>query len=134
MNLGNNISISKSSINVDSNSGKIIKTNIIQKVSNDYFESFEKEKDSKNIEELENDKNKLNNLLTKDLINKMTDISPIPTKNLPQKKKLRKYYSKKKKNHLMKRIKMIFLQMKKKILMMTAATSKISSLKMKLTM
>ena len=27
----------------------------------------------------------------KDLINKMTDISPIPTKNLPQKKKLRKY-------------------------------------------
>ena len=87
MNLGNNISISKSSINIDSNSGKIIKTNIIQKVSNDYFESFEKEKDSKNIEELENDKNKLNNLLTKDLINKMTDISPIPTKNLPQKKR-----------------------------------------------
>ena len=89
MNLGNNISISKSSINVDSNSGKIIKTNIIQKVSNDYFESFEKEKDSKNIEELENDKNKLNNLLTKDLINKMTDISPIPTKNLPQKKEIK---------------------------------------------
>jgi hypothetical protein len=72
-------------------SGKIINVNNNQQELYDFYEQPEKEnqKDSITEEDLGNGK-KIVDFLTKDLINKMTLISPIPQQNLPQKKKLLK--------------------------------------------
>ena len=85
----NNIQLHQNdSTNLNSKSGKIIDSNDNQQESYDFYAPLdkEKEKDNASIEELENDKKDINDLLTKDLINKMTLISPIPKQNLPKKK------------------------------------------------
>ena len=74
--------------NINSISGKMINPNNNIQDSYDFYEQTEKEKDKINesIDDLENDKEKLNDLLPVELMNKMTLISPIPQHNLPQKK------------------------------------------------
>ena len=70
-------------------SGKIININNNKKELYDFYEQSEKEKGKDNaIEEDLGNENKIADILTKDLINKMTLISPIPQQNLPQKKKI----------------------------------------------
>ena len=68
-------------------SGKIININNNQQELYDFYDQSEKEKEKDSIteEDLGNGK-KIVDFLTKDLINKMTLISPIPQQNLPQKK------------------------------------------------
>ena len=84
-----NISSNKDSQNQNSISGKIINMNNNQQVTYDFYEPLEmekeKEKDNTIEEELKADNKKLDDFLTKELINKMTLISPIPQKNLPNK-------------------------------------------------
>ena len=85
----NNIQLQPNdSTNINSKSGKIIDSNENQHESYDFYAPLgkEKEKGNESVEELENDKKDINDLLTKDLINKMTLISPIPKQNLPKKK------------------------------------------------
>ena len=84
----NNIQIqSNEPANPNSKTGKIIDNYNIQQESYDFYDPSEKEKEKDNSgEDFDNDKKDINDLLTKDLINKMTLISPIPKQNLPKKK------------------------------------------------
>ena len=74
------------SINQKIKSGS--KKDITNKPQNscDFSASLEKEKSNISLEETDNYKKDLNYLLTKDLINNMKLISPIPKQNLPKKK------------------------------------------------
>ena len=90
----NNIKDNKIPHNNDSTnqnfiSGKIININNNQQELYDFYNPSEKEKEKNSVieEDLGNDKN-IADILTKDLINKMTLISPIPQQNLPIKKKI----------------------------------------------
>ena len=81
----NQVPLNIDPLNQNSLSGKIINMNNSQQELFDFYESSEKEKEKDSVieEELGNDK-KMFDFLTKDLINKMTLISPIPKQNLPQ--------------------------------------------------
>ena len=82
----NQVPLNIDPLNQNSLSGKIINMNNSQQELFDFYESSEKEKEKDSVieEELGNDK-KMFDFLTKDLINKMTLISPIPKQKLPQK-------------------------------------------------
>ena len=89
----NQVPLNIDPLNQNSLSGKIINMNNSQQELFDFYESSEKEKEKDSVieEELGNDK-KMFDFLTKDLINKMTLISPIPKQNLLSKKKTKKIY------------------------------------------